>query len=234
MTLIIALEGTNYVVIGADSKGSGGYMARVDSLNEEKMLTLSKYCAVLISGNAEIGIELIEEFKVKFKSLNGLSVSQIVKKFSTFCRKNIVVFTDTMAPNHPAFPDFDYIVTGLNKKGRTFSPQTNILRSRSLFFPGRVKNKATEGEKHIADYLIGEEYDRTVDQETMCFLSGKILAKTIKINGNVGGKIKIGVIDKSGLRILPDDNVETYTTSTKEEYDYSQLRDKIQKVSEEK
>ena len=218
MTLITAAEGNEFVVLATDSKGSwiDGSGTRIDSINAEKLIPLSKYSCVLIADDAEVGLQLVEEFKKQFKN-NNLGITKIVKEFSKFCKKEISHISDSISPSNPAFPSVVFIVAGLDKERKKYIPKINILRSERLFYPGRVKEKAADGKPMIAHYILNKEYDKNYSQEDMCFLLGKVMVETVKVDGDVGGKIRMAIINQKGVRILPDNIVDIYVTD-KESY----------------
>lgn len=235
MTLIVAIEGIDFVVLAADSQGRREiYGTRVDSKSEEKLMPLTKYSCVLISGNGEIGTQLIEEFKSQVKNIDSLDITKVVKKFSKFCKKEITHISDSVSPSDEAFPEITYIVAGLDKKrnGR-YIPKINILRSTSLFCPGRIKYKAADGKPMIAYYILDKEYRMNQSQNDLCFLIGKVMSETIRIDGDVGGTVKIAVIDKKGLRIIPEHVVNDFMNFDKEEYTIKKEKEELEKIIKE-
>lgn len=211
MTLIIAAEGDNFVVLAADSKGSwNDDGSRMESITEEKLMPLTKYACILIAGDAEIGMQLVEEFKTKYKSSYTWGISKVVSEFSKFCKKELSHITDTIKPSDVAFPDIVFLVGGLDKNGEEYIPRLNILRSVRLFFPGRHRNKVAEGKPFIARYILSKNYDRDSSKEVMGFLVAEAMRETISIDGDVGGKVRMAIIDENGLRVLPDEAVKKY------------------------
>lgn len=219
MTLIVAVEGKDFVVLGADSEGSRGdvYGTRVDNITAEKLIQLTKYSCALIAGDPEIGIQLIEEFKSQLRNTDSWDTTKVVKEFSKFCKKEILHISDTISPSDDDFPDVTYIVAGLDKKRRKYIPKINILRSGNLFFAGREKDKAAKGKPMIAYYILDKKYNKESSQDDLCFLIGEVISETIRIDGDVGGKIRMAVIDKKGFRDIADSVVDDFTKN-KEDY----------------
>lgn len=219
MTLIIAAEGNNFVVLAADGKGTwvdaGG--SRMESITEEKLVPLTKYACALIAGDPELGVQLVEEFKTKNKYSYKWGISQVVSEFSNFCKKTISQITDTIRPNDDAFPVVIFLIGGLDKTGRKYVPKLNILRSERLFLPGRQKNKAAEGKPFIARYLFSKKYDKDLSKEVMGFLVAEAMRETISIDGDVGGKVRMAIIDENGCRVLSDEVVKRYLDGPEED-----------------
>ncbi|MFH1473467.1 MAG: hypothetical protein ABIE55_01100 [Candidatus Aenigmatarchaeota archaeon] len=213
MTLIVSLEGKDFIAVGSDSEGSreDSHGTRVDNIEAEKLIQLTKFSCALIAGDAEIGTELIEEFKSTLKNTDKWNLTDVVKKFSKFCKKEISHISDVVSPSDIAFPYIIFILTGLDKKGKKFIPKINVLRSTRLFCPGREKDKSAKGKPMIAYYILDKYYDKNFCQEDMLFLIGKVISETMRIDGDVGGKIKMAIIDNKGFRNIKDSAVEIYT-----------------------
>lgn len=218
MTLIIAAEGKEFVVLAADSKGTfvdDG--SRMESITEEKLMPLTKYACILIAGDAELGLQLVERFKEKYKSSYTSDMSTVISEFSVFCKKELSHITDTILPGNRAFPDVVFLIGGLNKEGKKYVPRLNILRSMRLFLPGRHKDKVAEGAPFIARYILSKKYDRNASQESMGFLVAEAMSETISIDSDVGGKVRMAIIDKNGLRVISDEAVKRYLDGPEED-----------------
>lgn len=213
MTLIMAVEGIDFVVLATDSKGSwiDDSGTRIDSIAEEKLIPLTKYACVLICADAEVGVQLVEEFKTQYANHHNWGITKVVKEFSKFCKREISHISDTVSPSDRAFPNVIYIVAGLDKVGKKWKPKINILRSHRLFYPGREKNKAANGKPMIARYILDKEYNKNLSVDDMCSLVGMVMAETVRIDGDVGGRIRMAVINQKGVRELSDDVVDIFT-----------------------
>jgi len=53
-------------------------------------------------------------------------------------------------------------------------------------------------------------------QEDMCFVVAKAMKETISIDSDVGGKVRMAIIAKTGVRILPDNVVGEYLEGPEE------------------
>lgn len=214
MTLVIAAEGKDFVVLISDGKGMWTEEdgTRFESRNEDKMFKLSKYTCALIAGDSELGAEFIESFKLKNKGCANWPMRRVVKAFSKHCKKELGHLTDIVHPANNNFPDIVYVIGGMDKVGRKFFPIINILRSqRNLCMVGRKRRNAAEGSPLIARYILSKNYSENLSLNEMCLLVAEAMAETITIDGNVGGKVRMSVVDKrTGVREFTADIVEKF------------------------
>jgi 20S proteasome alpha/beta subunit len=209
MTLIVAMEGKDHVVVGADSRGLIKDIAgnRIQMNIEEKLIPLTKHVCILVAGEADIARQLIEEFKdnviSKVKKINN--VSKIAKLFSKFCKKEFKEIIDFIPATSQQFPDVDFIIAGLQKEKKKFKPRLYLIRSWRAFYPERSRNFAIDGKNIVAYYLFAKKYrdDMTVDEE--CTLVSQSIYDTIQIDGDVGGKVSLAVINSHGFSNIESD-----------------------------
>ena len=205
MTLILAakLENKNgsYIILGADGKGTLRYGGTtMKTKNEEKMFLFNDFVSVLISGDGEIGCELILRFKEKYSSLLKKNVSIIAEKFSEFCRTEYKKFGLYTPATAETFPSVSFIIAGLEKISRgKFSPKIFILRSESSFINCRKPKYCVDGAPIIAEYLMIKGYSDELQIDEACKLIGQILYETSQVDSTVGGKLKIAFIDRDGF-----------------------------------
>jgi len=122
VTLVIAASGLDFMVLGADSRGtiqdeSGN---RVEINTVKKIIPVANHVAVLIYGQADESIYFAKRFKFLNKTIDG--VSRVAEKFAEFCRNEMQKVKDV--PKHPDyFPMFGFIIAGLDpaKTGRGYT-----------------------------------------------------------------------------------------------------------------
>lgn len=208
MTLVVAAPGQDFLVLGADSRGvveSGG--ARVEINIMTKITPVTKYTAILMYGASEAGNQLVEKYKAGINpDLEG--VTEVAENFCDFCQNEERKIKDV--PRHPEYgwPLFGFLVCGLDKKDEKYRiPLIYTLKSYTGFRLGLCKPFAIEGKPWIAYYLFAKNYreDKTVNE--LCTLVAQSLYDTICIDGDVGGTIKLAIIDAEGLRELSDSDV---------------------------
>lgn len=202
MTLIVAIEGNDHVIVGADSRGLIKDIAgnRIQMNIEEKLIPLTKYVCILIAGEADIARQLIEEFRErKLSRIKSGNVGDIAKKFSQFCKKEFKEIVDFIPATSNQFPDVDFMIAGLQKERGKFKPRLYLVRSWRAFYPERSKNFAIDGKNIVAYYLFAKNFqdNMTIDEE--CELVAQCIYDTIQIDGDVGGEVSMGIINNLGF-----------------------------------
>jgi len=210
MTLVIAAPGKDFVVLGADSRGViQTETARVEINTMKKLIPITKYTAILMYGASEEGNQLVEKYKTTIKK-DLEEATAVAEDFCEFCREEERKLADV--PKHPnAWSWFGFIVCGLNKIGDKYSaPLLYNLHNLNGFRLGLCKPYAIKGKPLIAYYLFAKEYrdDMTVDE--LCKLVAQSIYDTLCIDGDVGGSIKLAIIDADGLREISDSDTRDY------------------------
>ena len=216
MTLIMSTKGkhvtlkgkreADFIVLGCDSRGviEISDIIRTESNSNKKLFKLNDYCCIMLAGDAEFGITLINGF-IEKSSLKGKGVSEITEEFRKFC---IIKFNEIQKfslENQKLFPDVDFIVSGMDKEGKEFKKgRIFILRKERLFTPSFSDDFASSGQTLLAYYFFEKQYreDLTLDESLQ--LVGQAIYDTARINGNVGGKITLAVIDSKKFRIVDE------------------------------
>ena len=201
MTLVIAASGQNFMVLGADSRAtiqdeSGN---RVEINTVKKIIPVAKHVAVLIYGEADESIYFVKRFKFLNKSIDG--VSKVAEKFAEFCRKEMQKVKDV--PKHPQyFPMFGFIIAGLDpaKTGRGYSiPRSYTLKSYNGFMLGRPDPVAHGGKPFIALYHYNQLYNEEMSKDELVQYVAQCIYDTMAVDGDVGGRIRISIIDSDGM-----------------------------------
>jgi hypothetical protein len=212
MTLIVAVAGNDFVIVGADGKGTvtDHVGNRVDSLNEQKLVKLTDFVCVLLVADGEIGLELIEEFQTRVKPKPNWGITKTVAELSVFCKEQVGSFFSGVRSSDPSFPDIIYVLAGFDKVGTKYKSKINVLRSSSMFFPGRYKDKVAEGKPLIARYILSHKYNRNLSEDDMCYLVGELFVETITLDGDVGGQIRMARLSPK-VTIFKDPVVDAFT-----------------------
>ena len=220
-TLIVAVEGKNYVVMGSEclstlSYGSGTQLNVGITRNVEKIHQLSDHVAVLISGDSDIGENLIQEF-CRWRQNSGQRridwVTRVANQFSTWCKENFIDrFLNVSLGD---LPPIRFLVVGLNKRGLGFSPKIYKLDSWRGFYPGlSTLGFDSGGISFLADYLFKKLYeeDITLDEiDKLLSLVAFVIRETINSGqAHVGGDIKLAYIDSTGFHKLHPNETSTY------------------------
>jgi 20S proteasome alpha/beta subunit len=221
MTLVIAAHGTDFVVLGADSRAtveSGGTRVEINIM--EKITPMTKHVAILLSGEAEVGDRLVEKFKLSLRRQDD-GATLIAERLTEFCREDARQLAGV--PTHPSyFPNFGFIIAGLDKRGSKYRvPRCYRLDSLSGFRLGLSRGFAVDGKPMIARYLFAKNFQWGMQLDELCRLVAQAMFDTMSIDGDVGGKIRMGRIDPTGYTEIPETDIKNeYITS----WDVERLR----------
>lgn len=201
MTLIIAVQGKDFVVLGADSRGTIQYSSgtRVELNIQQKLIKISDRSGILLSGATCQASYLVEKFKQNLKS-NKKNVTAIAEDFASFCRNEARVCSDV--PTYDP-PHLGFIIAGIDKSGRKITPKCYSLTSMSGFKLGLYdQGFGIEGKSIIAYYLFAKNFAKKekIELDELVRLVVGALDDTMNIDGDVGGKINMAIIDDSGMR----------------------------------
>lgn len=225
MTLIITAKGKDSLVIGADSRAVVTDHAGTRFINDnaEKMIQLNKYCCVLMAGDSEVGVFLIEKFKKNVKEKED--VISINEKLRKFCREEFRPYIDFVHPLSRDYPQVSFILSGLEKINRIpKKPRIFILKSWNYFFPGEEKDYMIFGKDVISRYLFTKFYKKNKHSvEELTKLIVQCLYDTEKIDGEAGGDMHMATINKYGFS----------ETATEEYIEEIKQRDLIRLMDEE-
>lgn len=211
MTLVIAARGTNFIILGADSRGTMIDIAgnRVELNQAVKLIQITKHIGFLVYGDAHISDYLVEKFKEKL-SPKKKTVRDIAEEFAEFCREEAEKTKDVP---RDYFPAFGYIIAGLDFKNKIPIPQCYRLRSIDAFQLGMYReNPAIAGKYIIARYIFFKEFESNFTVDQLSKLTAKAIYDTGQIDGDVGGEIKMARIDESGFTNYLLEDIESMTS----------------------
>jgi 20S proteasome alpha/beta subunit len=208
LTLVIAAHGKDCVVVGADSRGTtqqGG--TRVETNTVVKMFPVGKQAVVLICGDSGPSTNLVDLLATA-KVRRATGVRAVATQLAQIARQEAVALKDV--PTHPRyFPNFAFIVAGLEKKGGQLKPCSFALRSETGF---RLELSQTgremDGKPMIALYIFEKKYQPDQGFDQLATLVAQTLYDTSRVDGDVGGRLRVGVVDVDGFRELPQEDVE--------------------------
>lgn len=199
------------------SYGYGSQLNVGITRNVEKIFKLSNHVAVLISGDADLGQNLVQEF-IRWRQNSAQRridwVSKVATQFSLWCNENFIdrYFSNTSLGEIPAIR---FLVIGLNKRGQGFSPRIYKLDSWRGFYSGLSSlGFDSGGISFLADYLFKKLYKKgipLVDIDNLLSLVTFVIRETIDSGqAHVGGDIKLAYIDSTGFHQLRADETSTY------------------------
>jgi 20S proteasome alpha/beta subunit len=214
MTLIIAAPGKDFVIIAADSRGVIDFgSGRAEVNTHKKIAQLTKYVSVLMYGSSEEGNQLVEKYKEQLDPKLEY-VDKVAEDFCNFCRNEERALADV--PKNPdSYVSFGFLVCGIKIKKGKYTPLVYSLHNDDGFRLGLCKPFAIKGKPLIAYYLFARDYTDDMPVNKLCTLVAQSVYDTMQIDGDVGGQIRISIIDSEGTRELSDADVnEHYKTWT--------------------
>jgi 20S proteasome alpha/beta subunit len=199
MTLVIAAHGLDYVVVGADSRSTirtRDYSQGVDLA--QKIIPLTEHVVALLFGAGENATYHVRKFERKLKKeknkLDG--ATDVTEAFAKFCRND---FKNSDIPLS-SLPPWGYIVTGLDaESGKYKLPRSYILRSQYWFAKGEGGAVTIDGHPFIASYKFMRELSRVKNYNDLCCLVAQSIYDTRAVDGSVGGRISIAIIDSKRI-----------------------------------
>ena len=202
MTLVVAAPCANFVVVGADSRGTiqdiAGNRSEINIM--EKIIEVGTHVVILTYGDSDSSNYLVEKFKDQCNNIDG--VTRVAEQFASLCRDEMSKIRSV--PHLPNFfPNFGFIIAGLDKVNRKYTrPRCYNLKSITGCMLGRPLPFAIDGKPFIAHYLFAQKFHPNMELDDLCALVAQVIYDTMSIDGDVGGKIKIGVINQTKFREL--------------------------------
>src|SRR2546427_9578486 len=119
MTLVIAAQGKEFLVLGADSRGTLQYTdgSRVELNIYQKLVSLNDYVALMMYGDMNAARYLVDKFqseRAKKEPTRSLGVTRIATDFAKLCRDELRDIPSNSSTN---MPYFGYVIAGLDKQG---------------------------------------------------------------------------------------------------------------------
>jgi 20S proteasome alpha/beta subunit len=225
MTLVISACGTDFVILGTDSRSTttelGGSRMEINTIN--KLIPLSKHVAIMIYGAGNRATYLVERFLAE-RASNVEKVTQLADDFSAFCRRQARLSSD-VPRNRNQLTYYGFVIAGLDKRRRRFEPHIYGCNNYDAFDLESYSNPqfALEGKPMIARYLFRTYYNESLTFEKMRKLVAVALNETRKIDGDVGGPINMATIDSDGFRPIQNIDVRDYIRQWENDSDENKL-----------
>lgn len=215
MTLIIAAQGDDFVVVGADTRETVDVgTIRVEVNIAEKLVKLTSHAAVLLCGDSGYAQNLIAKYQASISGRRELGITQLTEDFASFCQKEAIrvrnVPTFSSYPPHQYFPDIGFVLGGLDKVGRRFSrPRCYGISSyRGYRLELGGGGFVLDGKSMLARYLFAHHYRAGMDVEGLSNLVLRCLFDTSRVDGDVGGKYRMAIVDSKDVRTKSQDEIE--------------------------
>jgi 20S proteasome alpha/beta subunit len=217
MTLIVAVEAQDGIVLAGDSRGTIGDPRGLTAINDsfDKIFKLSDYCGIGISGASELANKFIDSLQLKIKEKNLVKVDDIVDEIYVSGKEG---YNKWFGPK-PWYstaqqggqivdlrPVMTFVVCGYNNAGDNKS-RIYILTSQFDFVPQLCTGgHMLAGVPQYAVYLLHRLYNRQMKLENVTALSAYLITETATQDPKVGGPVKISQItaDKGYEALKPE------------------------------
>ncbi len=217
MSLAVAIEANNGIVLAADSRATFGDPRGMTAVNDtvQKIYRLSPRTAVAMVGQAEIGNALIQHIMTSLAALPGANVDQAAEAIRTLGNQFFGQWFGPpqfmMGPAGPLAvprPDVWFVLVGYDAGARAkiitmgSTPPFNFAPNLS------TTGFAAAGVVPLAVYLLNRLYRRGLDLEITKDLAAYCIIETGSQDGKVGGPIRLAVVraDQETV-VLPDNEV---------------------------
>jgi len=211
MTLVVAANGEDFIVLCSDSRGTkvdnAGNRTQVN--NVVKLYKITERTGILLFGTTDQAVYLLQKFQKAITNKQE-GVTKIAEKFSKFCFKEYEKFYNLSGFE---VPFFGFIIAGLDKEGSKFIPKSYNFGSYNAFLMGASPlNYTTNGKNNIADYLLIKHYQDNMNLDDLCGLIGYVFQETKEIDGDVGGDLQMAIINVIGFRKTKTQDIEKFVT----------------------
>jgi predicted proteasome-type protease len=216
MTLVATLEGTNGLVVAADSRGTIGDPRGLTAINDTqtKLFRLSKWCGIGISGASELATTLIDGLTAKLDAhicsdeIARITQEHVNDQYTRWFGKRAWVAPQALRDDRPAIV---FTVAGYNGgNDAPKDPRIWLLTSQLDFAPQLCPNGSMLiGIPQYATYLLHRLYDRRMNTEQLAALAAYLITETATQDPKVGGPVRMAKITKAdGYTEVPQDAVE--------------------------
>ena len=205
-TLVIAVQGREFIVLGADSKGMLGDLGGpivIGSTRARKITLLSNHVGVATYGVGEFGENLLLQYQnARRKDLDG--VTTIVEELRTFCRdKWSEWFRDI---DVQARPPLGLMIAGLDKdQNEEYSvPRIYSIESMLNFAPAlHPYGYACRGIPALATFIMDKKYREDMSVDELCDLVESTITRIAQTDPRIGIPVRVALITpKEGARMV--------------------------------
>jgi 20S proteasome alpha/beta subunit len=208
LTLVTAAQGRNFIVVGADSRGTFGSPDVAFSSYDvmQKIVLISPHVVVLSYGAGEVGDNLINEWRESLQQpIDG--VRAVLQTLQAFCQQRWNQWFVSVPFQFR--PVVAYIVAGLEKQDEDYSiPLIYSMDSRMGFAPAFHRyGWANGGVPIYAIYIFGRRYRPDMNVDELCGLVAYGISETATQDQRVGGAIRMMKILPTGTQELNETEI---------------------------
>jgi len=218
MTLLVALEGRDGLVLSADSRGTFGDPRDVTAQNDamKKAHILAPHVAVLQAGSGEVGAVIVQRLAAELAGTNMDGATPVMSALRERARNDYSEWFPSVPPigapalvasgQAPVRPNLAFIVAGYETGGEHGEgPKIFQLGRHSDFSPMlHDYGFAVAGVPQYALYLLNRLYerDRSVEELTAVYT----ITETASQDGKVGGPVNVITVTPDGGCVELDAN----------------------------
>ena len=210
MTLTIGLQGSDFVVLGCDSRGTFGDPRGAQAIIDVMIKTsiLAPHVGVVMSGAGELGDALTEEFITSHRGTGLDGTTEVMKQFRAHLAQKWNEYFATVPFEHR--PPCIFTVGGLDPGSQGYNiPIIYTLLSLFGFAPSLHRyGFACTGVPSYATYILNRRYDRTASADALAGLVAFAIRETASQDQRVGGPIRIIIIKPEGIVELNQAQIE--------------------------
>jgi len=199
MTLVLALEGREGLLLAADSRGTIGDPRGLTAISDDhikiKLFQLSKYCGVIIAGASELAATLIDELRTKINEASAEYTDQIMNITRDLARSRYQDWFSRVSEERKQVLNF--IVSGYDQEigSNNLRPRIWLLSSALDFAPQLCQTgRMMAGVPQYATYLVHRLYNREMNAIEMQRLAAYLISETATQDPKVGGPIRMASI----------------------------------------
>lgn len=217
MTLIVALEGQDGLVLAADSRGTIGDPRSLTAVNDlqKKLFKLSDHCGITISGSSELATQLIGILQDAMAKKKVTNVDDVTKEAINAIQTEFFKWFGKRpwASPQPILdqrPSLVFLIAGYNMTGQNPTSKIFLINSALDFAPQLCSTGfMVAGIPQYAIYLIHRLYDRQMNLKSLQALAAHLITETASQDPKVGGPVRMAHITPGeGYRELNEKSIE--------------------------
>lgn len=224
MTLAISLTTKEGIVLAADRRATYGDPAGLTTINDrvEKIYDLSDHCGLALSGNAGLGVSVIDDLNMELHNNDNknkykkLSIDEMAEKLQQHAIKKYDEWFPISKFKLDERPGLSLMLSGYRRNLETGELENNPLiftfNSYYNFAPNRdVAGFMTIGITPFAMYLLNTLYAKDITLIQAAELATFCILETASQSGAVGTEISVSSFNwKDQFRFHTNKEIEFY------------------------
>lgn len=217
MTLLLAMAGSDGLVVASDSRGTFGDPRIVTAQNDsqKKLYVASNFACILIAGAGELAATILTEALAKVQPGDGASVvlertrAVVRQRFRDWFPGFAVQPSTTGTQVEPVRPELALLIAGYDPHAKS-PPEQKIYQLVSpLDFAPALHNYgfAVVGVGQYALYFLNRLFEPNSTVNQLLPLAAYALTETASQDGKVGGPLQIATIRPGEAQLLSNEGV---------------------------